>query len=95
MYGKPHRLADVFAKGEIGFIDFSSSTISVVPGSVSFEMLTYPGRSNGHDLTLHAYCITCEDGTVHQLPARWVRRIGRVVINPDTQLVRWADEDGQ
>jgi len=93
MYGKPHKLADIFVEGKVGFADRSSPDVNVIPHSETFETLSYPSYSYGRPVTVVVHRITCADGTIHTMYARWVRKIGYVTIDPATQQVSWADDE--
>ena len=81
-----------FVPGGVGVEDFASPGILVLPRSVSFTTLQHV---TSEDVVTTVHVVTMEDGSTRPLSGRFVRRIGPVTVNPETNEARWADEDGQ
>jgi len=90
IYGKPpHSESELELNGAVGIEDFTTQGGHPIalPHSVSVE--TVDALVNGRTIRIHY--VTMEDGSVRHLTARWIRRIGLIVIDEDG-TVRWSDE---
>ena len=88
--GRPRHEEPEFVPGHVGIVDYSSDSILVIPGSKAFSFID----REDWDRTRRIYVITLETGEERPISARFLRAVGYVTIDSETNEARWADEAG-
>jgi hypothetical protein len=93
--GVPRRdQPETFVFGRVGVEDYASPGILVLPRSVSFST-AYAVNNHATNIPTFVHTITMEDGTTRLLAGRFVRQIGYVTIDPETNVARWVGGGAQ